>query len=86
MMNRNVIKGFILISVLMILSYITIRVGNIHKMVGDGNLFKISTPYNGYSETIYYTKSYVEENGCVKFLDDWGKKRKICGTYLIEEY
>jgi glycerol-3-phosphate cytidylyltransferase len=22
----------------------------------------------------------------VKFVDDWGKKRKICGTYLIEEY
>jgi hypothetical protein len=48
--------------------------------------YKIITPYNGYSKTIFYTKSYVEKDGCIEFIDDWDEKRKICGTYEIEYY
>lgn len=79
-------RSMIAILVLVITTLAFVHIVTIGVITHDGNMYKISVPYNGYSKTTYYTNKYTEKNGCIMFTDDWGKKRKICGIYEIEEY
>jgi hypothetical protein len=36
--------------------------------------------------TTYYAKTYVERDGCVEFVDNFGRSHKLCGVYHITKY
>lgn len=79
-------RNFFIIFVFALVILTTAIIGTAEFMTHKSDGYKISVPYNGYSKTTYYTNKYTEKDGCVSFTDDWGKKRKICGVYEIEEY
>jgi len=86
-MRRTIlIKNIMVFVAIAILSFTMYKLVTIGLMTQNGKTYQISVPYNGYSTTSFYTNKYVEKDGCVIFTDDWGKKRKICGTYEIVEY
>ena len=35
--------------------------------------------------TTYFVKSYVESDGCVYFIDNFGRNHKLCGVYHISQ-
>jgi len=85
-MKRTIPKNIIVFVMIAIISFTMYKLVTIGLMSQNGKTYQISVPYNGYSKTTYYTNKYTEKDGCIMFTDDWGKKRKICGIYEIEEY
>jgi hypothetical protein len=75
------------IIVVVILSMIGFRGYMITTMTKDGKrLYEISIPGNKRQETSFFTNSYEEKDGCVKFKDEYGRSHRICGMYNITEY
>lgn len=36
-------------------------------------------------ESTYYTNSYEEKDGCIRFRDEFDRSVNLCGKYLIED-
>ena len=49
-------------------------------------IYEIKVPdYNG-GYTTYLTTEYVEENGCVKFVDEFKFQQQLCNNYNITRW
>jgi hypothetical protein len=76
--------GFIILAVFVLV----IRVFFITRVYSDGSgkLVEIRIPsYNGNYDS-YFSNSYNESNGCVKFKDGFGIEHSVCGNYQILKY
>jgi hypothetical protein len=46
-------------------------------------LYVIKVPTYDGNYITYFTENYVEENGCVKFVDEMKFQQNICTNYMI---
>lgn len=78
-------KGFTLIEVMLVVAVGLIIVGGVtlgfRAVSGglDSNSYTITT-----GTQIYRTSAYTKKDGCVKFIDSFGRNQELCGTYQIE--
>ena len=65
-MERNTIKGLIVIMFLIVICIFGYKGYLVTTMTKDGkHLYEITIPGNKRQETSFYTNSYVEKDGCV---------------------
>jgi len=87
-MKLNKIVPFFIgsIFVIMIGSFL-FRGGLIYNNFKEGKqLYEIKVPtYDGTYQS-YLTESYIEENGCIKFIDEFKFEQKICNNYNVTKW
>ena len=85
-MNYNFAKAFIMAVFIIVIVFMGLRLYLISDIKDGGTLYEITILGNKNQETTFFTKKYVEENGCVKFKDEFGRSHRVCGMYNITEY
>ena len=87
-MKLNKIVPFFIgsIFVLMIGSFL-FRGGLIYNNFKEGKqLYEIKVPTYDGNYNSYLTESYSEENGCVKFVDEFKFQQQVCNNYTITKW
>lgn len=78
------IKFFIALVAIFIIGGLGYRFYRVSK--GDIKYEIIVPSYGRTQPATYFTKKYVEQNGCIIFKDEFGFEHKVCGAYEIQNW
>lgn len=78
------IKYFIVGVFVLISSVFILRLSH---AVGTGDTYNITIPsMSNTAPDEFFTKKYVEKDGCIIFKDDFGFEHKHCGAYTVTKW
>lgn len=87
--NKNMfkfIRVFIVLVVLMTVGSFIFRGMLVFKSYNSGETLYEITINDGENSTSYITTEYVVQDQCVKFKDEFGIRKTVCGHYTINQY
>jgi hypothetical protein len=55
-------------------------------LMSKSGLVEITVHNYGQTSEVYLVKSYNENNGCIEFVDTFGRNHKVCGSYTVSKW
>ncbi len=93
MNSRNFDRTFSIMKFIFIIVFLSVIGGAlfrgflIYTNFSNGNpVYEVKVPDYNDGYTTYLTTEYVEENGCVTFVDEFKFQQKLCNNYNITRW